>query len=454
MTATNKTSLTRRVLTSTAMLGSSQIINMLCSVVRIKLIAVWLGPVGVGMNTILTNAWTLVSTGSQLNLRESSVRELSQEAAADRFAMRVAVVRRWALILGILGAVLMVALSPLFSISAYDGSPARWLSFAALAPTVFFAAYSAGEFAVMQARDRLAAIARTNILAGVIATAASVPLLYFLRLNAIILVINLYTFVVAACVWFVRHPIAAHRHLDFNTLWAEGRGFLTLGLSLSASMMLTSLMNYIFAAYLSSSGGEADLGIYQSGYTMINGYVGIIFSAIAVEYYPRLSRIVGRPSMSRTVIAHELSLIVRLITPVAILFIFFSDLLVDLLYSSQFEGVVPFITFAILGALYRGVSLCFAYRILAAGDSRAYIFTEAVSVIVGLTLNIVFYRLWAYAGLGIAYIVWYAFYAILTAVVCRVRYGLVLPRRLLYLTLASTVIIAAAIAVKHIVFPA
>lgn len=430
------------------MLGSAQIVTMLCSVVRIKLIAVWLGPIGVGLNTILTNAWTLVSTGSQLNIRESSVRDLSQAANADRFARRVTVVRRWALLLGVAGAALMVMLSPLFSLSAYDGSTSRWLSFAALAPAVFFAAYSAGEFAVLQSRSRLASIARINVIAGFVATVVSLPLLYFLRLRAIIIVINLYAFTTAACVWLIRERVATHGRTDFKTLWTEGRGFLTLGLTLSLSALLTSLMNYVFAAYLSSMGGEADLGVYQSGYTMINGYVGIIFSAIAVEYYPRLSRIVGRPAMSRTVIAHELSLIVRLVTPVAVVFIFMADILVKLLYSSQFEGVVPFMTFAILGALYRGVSLCFAYRILAAGDSQAYIFTETISVAVGLTLNIVLYNLWSYSGLGIAYVVWYAFYTALTAVVCRVRYGLTLPRRLLWLIAAASAIIVATIALK------
>ena len=453
MSSGKKSSLTVRVLSAIAMLGSAQAVNIACSVIRTKLIAVWLGPVGVGLNTILVNGSTLVSTATQLNIRDSAVRDLSVPAAPGRMALKTAVVRRWALILGIIGAVAMIIASPVLSVSAYSGSLTFTPWFAALAPGVFFAAYSAGEFAVLQARERLSRIARANVMAGIAATAIAVPLLYFMRLKAIVIIINVYAFAVAACVWYRRERPAAQISVRLNaaTLWREGRSFLGLGLTIAFSVLLTTMMNYVFAAYINSHGGETALGIYQSGYTLVNSYVGIIFSAVAVEYYPRLTRFIGRPAAARTVMAHEVSIIVRLVTPVAVIFVLASDFIVRLLYSSSFDGVVPFVTFAIVGALYRGISLCYAYRILAAGDSRAYIFTETASVITGLTLNIIAYTHWSYAGLGISYIIWYAFYTALTAAVCRIRYGVSLPRRLVWLSLGATAVISAAIVLKYFV---
>ena len=453
MASGKKSSLTARVLSAVAILGSAQAVNIACSVIRTKLIAIWLGPVGVGLNTILVNGSTLVSTATQLNIRDSAVRDLSLPDSPDRRALKADVVRRWALLLGLLGAAAIIVISPLLSASAYNGSIAYSLHFAALAPAVFFTAYSAGEFAILQAHDRLRAIARSNIEAGIAATAISLPMLYVFRLHAIVPVINIYALAVAACVRFRRLRIAPPTcRPDRRTLWLEGRGFLGLGLSISVSVLLTTLMNYILAAYINSRGGESALGIYQSGYTLVNSYVGIIFSAIAVEYYPRLTRFIGRHSAACTVMTHEVSLVIRLVTPVAVVFVLLSDFIVRLLYSSSFGEVVPFVTFAIVGALYRGISLCYAYRILAAGDSRAYIFTETASVTVGLSLNIIAYSLWSYTGLGISYIVWDAFYAALTATVCRRRYGIVLPRRLLSLTAAATAVILTAIAIKTLLF--
>ena len=82
MSREHKSSLTVRVLSAIAMLGSAQAVNIICSVIRAKLIAVWLGPVGVGLNTILVNGSNLVSTATQLNLRDSSVRDLSLHMSA------------------------------------------------------------------------------------------------------------------------------------------------------------------------------------------------------------------------------------------------------------------------------------------------------------------------------------------------------------------------------------
>lgn len=436
------------------MLGSAQGINIVCSVLRNKLMAIWVGAAGVGFNSILVNASALISTATQLNIRDSAVRDLSSPMAPGALALKTAAVRRWAIILGLIGTCAAVILSPLLSAMAYGGSYDRAIYFILLAPAVFATSYTAGEFAILQSRGRLKAIATASAVGGVAATIISLPLIYLYRLASIVYVIDIYAVATAICAYFACQRIdttAAAQDLGLKILWKEGRSFLLLGFSISVSVLLSSVSNYVFSAYVSSMSGESALGIYQSGYTMINSYVGIIFSAIAVEYYPRLARLVNHPRMAQTVMTHEFSIIVRLVTPVAVVFVALSDFLVRMLYSSQFDGVVPFITFAIIGTVFRGTSLCYAYRILASGDSRAFIFTESVSVTVGLTLNILAYGRWSYAGLGVSYIVWYAFYTVLTAVVCHRRYGVKLPRKLITLTLASVAVIASAIAMKLLV---
>lgn len=428
MAARHGISLTRRVLNAVYMLGTAQAAGIFCSVVRTKLVAIWLDRAGVGLNAIFSNGSNLISTATQLNIRDSAVRDVSAAVTDGERELKNAVIRRWSLILGVVGALLMIAVSPLLSISSFGGSLAYTGYFAALAPFVFFSACSAGEFAIMQGMGQLRSLARANIAAAVSGTLVAVPLFYFFRLDAIVAVIDLYALAgyVSAYIWRER-PRSSGVRLDRKTLWANGRGFLTLGLSMSFSLLLTVLMQYILAAYINIVGGESALGIYQSGYTLVNSYIGVIFSAIALEYYPRLVRFINAPRLCRTVVSHEMAVIVTIIAPVAVLFICASDFIVTLLYSSKFAAVLPMVSLAIIGAVFRGVSLCFAYRILAAGDSKAYIFTESMSVIVGLALNITCYHYWSYTGLGVAYILWYAFYAALTAMVCRRRYGLKTP---------------------------
>lgn len=427
-------SITKRVIDSIGILGSTQAISIVCSVVRTKCVALWLGTVGVGFNSILVNSSTLISTISQLNIRESSVRDIATISDVAQRQLKCAVVRRWALISGIFGAILMILASPLLSISAYDGSLDYSIYFAWLAPFVFFSAYAAGENALMQAEDKLRSIARANVVSTAVSTAITIVLLYIYGLKAIVASINIYALfsAITAYIWRVRLPRSNVR-LNRKILWSQGRSFLFLGASISFSLVLTILAQYIFAAYINSTGGESDLGIYQSGYTLITAYVGIIFSAMALEYYPRLASMISHPERTRIVLSYQVVLTIALMMPIIVIFISISDIIVKILYSSSFESVLPYVNYAVIGSVFRGISACFAYRILAAGDSKAYMTTECLSILTGLGLNIWAYSQWSLTGLGVSYIVWYAIYTAIAGVTCRIRYGMHIPLRLLWL---------------------
>lgn len=442
MSNKRSSSLTTRVLKSVGMLGTAQVVNIICSVIRTKFVAVWLGPVGVGLNALFNNSTSVMSTATQMGLQECAIRDISA-ATPDARALTIVLVRRWALLLGAAGTVIMALCSPALSFMTF-GNYEYTADFVALSSIMFLNAYSAGEYAVMQGSERLKQFAKVNIAAGIAATAASIPLFYSLRIRAIVPVLIVYSLSAAVCAHLcrIRHHGQAPK-VDSGQLWRLGRRFLSLGFCLTVSVLMSVVSQYVLSIYINRFGGSGDLGIYQAGYTLVNSYVGILFSAISLEYYPRLAKFVRRPSMTRTIVAHEISMTIWLITPLAVAFISASDLIVRLLYSSSFDGVTPYVTFAIVGAIFRGVSLCYAYNILAAGDGRTFMFTESLSMVVGLTLNIVAYHFWSYIGLGVSYIAWYAFYAALTAVVCRWRYGLHVPSsqfRLISFSVAVTFI--------------
>ena len=108
-------SVSARVLKALGMFGSVQIVNILCSVVRTKLLSVWVGPVGVGLNALFDNTSELVSSPTQLNLRQSSVRDISATEDEQGRLLMAAVVLRWGLWLGLAGVAAMALLAPVFS---------------------------------------------------------------------------------------------------------------------------------------------------------------------------------------------------------------------------------------------------------------------------------------------------------------------------------------------------
>ena len=87
----------RRIVKATGLLGGVQVFSILCSVVRNKCIALWLGAAGVGVIGLYNAAIEMIGALTSLGLRQSAVRDISQAHAAGderRLKTTIAVVRR------------------------------------------------------------------------------------------------------------------------------------------------------------------------------------------------------------------------------------------------------------------------------------------------------------------------------------------------------------------------
>ena len=122
--------------------GGVQVMGIICSIVRTKLVAIWIGPVGVGLFGLFNNALEMLNTGTNLGIRGSSVRDISQAMASDDrslIARIIVVVRRWSLWLGLGGALLTLMLSPLLSQVTFGTQDHMW-GFVALSVAVLLIA--------------------------------------------------------------------------------------------------------------------------------------------------------------------------------------------------------------------------------------------------------------------------------------------------------------------------
>lgn len=426
---------TAKILKALSIFGSVQVITILCSVVRTKLVAIWLGPIGVGLISIYNQTIDLLSSTTQLNLRQSAVRDLSEARSSGAADRTIGTVRILALILGLAGTLLMALASPLLGYTAFDEFN-HYLPFVILSPVMLLSSIASGEWAVMQGLEKLKKLAKSSLYSALTATAVSVPLFYFFRLNGIVPV--LIVFAVCNCVFALifNRPYRTFS-LSVRQALHTGRPMLSLGAYMTVSAIVTTLASYIFIAYLNRSYSTDTVGLYQAGYTLINSYTGLIFTSIAMEYYPRLSASAKSKMRSEILVSHEISVALWVLIPVVITFICCRGLIVDILYSSRFEAILPYLSIGIIGIFFRALSWCVAFVIIARGDGRAYILTETSSAVIYLALCIPAFRYGGFAGLGIAYVLWYGAYSVITCIVCRVRYGMRLRPTTLSLLLCA-----------------
>ena len=246
---THTGTLTARILKAMSVFGSVQVLALLCSVVRTKLVAFWIGPAGVGIITLYNSTMEMLYTTGQLNLRQSAVRDISAVAGRPAAAARViAVLRRLMYFLGLAGMVLVAALSPLLSRWTFGDASHTW-AFIVLSVIMFCMSVSAGEYAVMQGLDRLRVLARCNLYSSVTASLAAIPLFYFFREKAIVPAVVLFSITSYLFTRIARKGLTPglppSPHLRLAEALREGRGMISLGLYMTVSSFVSLLPIYL-----------------------------------------------------------------------------------------------------------------------------------------------------------------------------------------------------------------
>ncbi len=434
MAKISRSSLTQGALKALGIFGGVQMINIICSVLRTKMIAIWIGAAGVGLFGLYNSVIELLGVIFNLGMRNSAVRDIvaTTESEASRI---IVVVRRWAWMLGLIGLFVTILISPLLSEFTF-GDSNHILSFMVIAIIILMSSVQNGELAVLQGTQKLQRLARASVLGVVMGVVISIPMFYYWGIDSVLPALVVYSLATTIAVMSQRSSVATPiPHVTLKETIDKGRGFIVLGIYLTVSAIVTNLASYLFMTYLNHVGDTEVVGHYQAGFTLVNKYLGLIFTAIAMEYYPRLSQVGASKRRTSTFVSHEMSVALWILLPVIAIFVAFGEFIVTTFYSSDFLVVVPFIVWAIIGTIFRAISWCIAFVILARGDGKIYLLTETISAVSCILLNVLVYKYWGLDGLGVAYLVWYIIYTIVVWVVYRYRYGLSLGHGMMQLIL-------------------
>lgn len=439
-TLTRNNTLGSRVVKAIGVFSSVEFIKMLCAVIRTKLVAILIGAAGVGVISLYNTTLELLRSVVMLNLGQSAVREISGADARVRSAV-AREVSRTALWLGLAAALLTACLSPLLSFLAFGSTGYSW-AFCLLSLSLLAGALTDARSAILQSYGKLRDLARATLAGVVSGTILAVPTYIIWRMDAIVPVILIYSATTLICILIpkVERPASLMPRAEARIL---RRRLLGLGAWLTAGAALGFAALYILRIWLNSVAGMEVVGRFQAGFTIISSYVGVIFVAIAMEFYPRLAAVIRSRRATAVMVSHEIAIALWILIPVIPLFLCSQGLVVRILYSSDFDVVTQFLTFAIGGTVLRAVSWCFSYVILSRADGRIYLLTEGTSAIALVVFGMLGWTYGGYYGLGLAYLGQFVAFTVVTFLVFRYRYSMRLSEgviRLFWLSVAVVVL--------------
>jgi O-antigen/teichoic acid export membrane protein len=415
-----------QILKTTSLFGGVQFFNIIISIIRTKLIAIFIGPAGMGIATLLNSTINIISGITGLGIDTSAVKHISGSYKDDDLSSvstNVAIVRKLALITGILGTLLTLFLSGWLSQLTF-GNSKHTFSFVFLSITLLFKQLSTGQLAVLQGLRKMRFLAKANLYGNLFGLLFSIPLYYYYRIDAIVPTIIvaslsslLLTFYYSKKINIVKVNVSNHQ------LTSEGKNIVRLGIMLTLSGFLTLLSTYLIQIYVGKIGGLEEVGFYNAGFTLLNSYVGIIFTVMATDYFPRLASICDENDKVRTSVIQQSFMSILIITPIIILFLIFIPLIIRILYTPKFISIMSMVCFGILGMLFRAVSWSMGYIIIAKGDSKIFIKTSLGFNLLSLALNGFGYYFYGLEGLGFSFLVYYLIHFFVVKIIVKRKYG-------------------------------
>ena len=420
----------RKVLNATSLFGGVQVINIIISLVRSKVIALLIGPFGMGISSLLLSTMQLINGVTNLGLERSAVKDISlanNDSNSQDVAKTISVLKKLVWLTITIGVILMIALSPWLSEIAF-GNKDYTISFIWISIALLFKQLSSSQLAILQGLRKLKSLAKANLLGNFIGLLITLPLYYFFRIDAIVPAIIIATFMSFVFTYYYSNQIPIDQvSVSRMEAISEGKSMINLGVMLSLSSLITIIVAYLIRIYINFvNGGDAlgikEVGLYNAGFVILNSYVGIIFNAMGADYFPRLSAISEEIIKIRKTVLEQAIIAILLITPIIVLFIAFAPLIITILYSDEFSPIVMMVSWGILGMIFKAVSWSMGYLIIAKGDSKVFIKTAIGFNAVLFIVNILGYHFGGLEGIGISFFIYYIIHFIAIRIITYYRY--------------------------------
>lgn len=392
---------------TTFLFGFVQVFRAVVNILKNKLAAILIGPEGMGILGIFQNVVTLLQTGAGLGVNQSAVRDISEANGKNdksTFSKIITVVNKVILYTGILGCVLTLSLSYFISDWTF-GDHAHVASYCVLSLVVALNIVDETKQAILKGMRQLRSLAKAGIIGSLVGLFTTIPFYYFIGIDGIVPAMLLASII---AVLVSNHYVEKIKYekvkLSFREVTQQASPMIKMGAALMTVTLMQTVVSVIIIAYIRSKGGLEDVGLYSAGNTIINGYFGIIITALMTDYYPRIAAVNNDNVALQDELNRQSMVTLVLCCPMFVLFMTLLPIFIKLLYTSEFLPAVDFVKWSIYFTLITIVSNQVDMILVAKYKSRIMLTLCVVIRVVQIFLSILLYDLYGLEGLGMTYL--------------------------------------------------
>lgn len=396
----------KHLVKATGIIGGAQFVSIVIGIVRTKIIAILLGPAGIGITGMLQSIIDLVRNATGFGLNYSAVKDIAQANVSKddtKINTIITVLQNLVLWTGLLGMVLTIVFAK--SLSSFTfGTSEYTMSVVYLSITLLLTSISGGQIALLQGKREIKLMAKATMFGALYSAMSSIVVYYFYGVKGIVPSLILTSIITLLFSWYYARKIKYKRQkISVKHTILDGLGMAKLGFFIVITGFMATLTLYMIRVFISSKLNIDSVGYFQASWMISNMYIGIILNAMLSDFFPRLSAINFDEEASNELINHQLEIALVLGAPMILGLMALASLVINVLYSSSFFSAIPILQWQLFGSFITLILWPLGVLFLAKNRGEFCIITDGIWSI--LYLGIIYFG-WDYFGfsiLGIGY---------------------------------------------------
>ena len=391
---------------TTFLFGFVQVFKAVIAIVKNKLVAILIGPEGMGLLGIFNSTIHMIQTGAGLGVNQSAVRDVAEANGSgnhERVSRIIKVTNRVVIFTGLLGCVITLVLSHYLSEWTL-GSSVYTISYCILAIVVALNIINEGKQALLKGVRSLRALAYASMIGTLVGLITAVPLYYFFGKEGIVpelLIASILALVVSQ--YFVNKISTEKVELTVKETISEAKPMVKMGIALMFVTLLQTITSFAINAFIRHKGGLDDVGFFSAGNTILTSYFSMITTALLTDYYPRIAA-VNKDNEKLQIELNKQSMVsVVLSCPLIVLFIAMMPFFIQILYSSEFIPTLDYLRYGIFWTVITICSNQVDMILVAKYNTRMFMLISVIVRVVQLVMCIALYNYGGLMGLGISY---------------------------------------------------
>lgn len=402
----------RGLIKSMMVIGSAQAVNILISILRMKILAILLGPTGVGLLSIYNSLQGLVSTAAGLGMGSSGVRQIAIVRGEERELSRVRHV--------LLAAHVVQGSLAMLGVWLLRASISEWLfgdrgyatEVGLIGFAVFLSLLATAQLALLQGMRRIGDLARVTVVSASAGTVGGLAAVWFFGKAGLIwfVVIQPLAQIVIALHYTRRLPLTTAPRPSTLEIWRVWQPMAKLGTAFMLGGLATASTLLLARGWILQDLGLDAAGQFAAAWGITMTYVGFLLGAMAADYYPRLTEVINDNAAATRLMNDQAQLGLAIGGPVLLLLVGLAPWVITLLYSEEFAPAAELLQWQTVGNVFKLASWPLAFSIVAAAKSKTYFLMELSFNIVFLSLIYLFLPVVGLKVAAIAFLLGYVVY--------------------------------------------